>query len=110
MVALTEQEREAVRHLTRRLCSRLRDRLVEVRLYGSRARGTGEAGSDVDLAVVVNGHSPSLRHEVFEEVSAVVLEHDLLLDVHVLDRSHLEALSRLGSPYARRLDQEGIRL
>ena len=110
MVALTEREREAVEHLARRLRGRLGDRLAEVRLYGSRARGTGDARSDVDLAVVVSEHTPAVRREVFEEVSTVVLEHDLLLDVHVLDQAHLQDLQRTGSPYARRLNQEGIRL
>ena len=110
MVALSQREREAVEHLARRLRSRLADRLADVRLYGSRARGEGRSESDVDVAVVVTEHSPAVRREVFDEVSAVVLEHDLLLDVHVLDRAHLQALRRAGSPYARRLEEEGVPL
>ncbi len=110
MVALTQRERNAVNDLARRLRGRLGDRLSEVRLYGSRARGEGDAESDVDLAVVVSEHSPDVRREVFDEVSAVVLEHDCLLDVHVLDRAHLDNLHRAGSPYARRLEEEGVPL
>jgi predicted nucleotidyltransferase len=110
MAGLNERESAAVRDLADRLRKRLGKRLVEVRLYGSKARRTDTAESDVDLSVVVLRHTPAIRTEVFEEVSAAMIAHDVFLDVHISDPRHLKRLRDIGSPYGRRLQQEGILL
>jgi predicted nucleotidyltransferase len=110
MAGLTEREDRAVRDLVGRLRKRLGDRLVEIRLYGSKARHSDSPESDVDLAVVLKQLTIGVRTEVFEEVSAVILEHDVLLDVHLMDTRDVDEMRTSGAGYARRLDREGVRL
>jgi predicted nucleotidyltransferase len=110
MAGLSEAERSAVQDVVERLRRRLGRRLVEVRLYGSKVRETADTGSDIDLAVIVTRHTPGLREQVFTEVSAVILERDVLLDVHLMDRRQLCELQRLGAPYAASIQEEGIPL
>ena len=110
MPGLTESEREAVDDLAARLRLRLGDRLVEIRIYGSKVRETDHAGSDIDLVVIVEHHTPEAREQVFTEVSSVILDYDVPLDVHVMDRPQLRRLQHLGSPYASTIREEGVPL
>jgi len=110
MPGLTESERKAVDDLAARLRLRLGDRLVEVRIYGSKVRETDHAGSDIDLVVIVEQHTPEAREQVFTEVSSVILDYDVPLDVHVMDRLQLRRLQRLGSPYVATIREEGVGL
>jgi predicted nucleotidyltransferase len=110
MAGLSPAEQAAVQDLVRRLRGRLGERLVEVRLYGSKVRKTARPESDVDLVVLVTQQTSALREEVFTEVSTVILERDVLLDVHLMDRRQLQELRRLGAPYAAVIQQEGIPL
>jgi hypothetical protein len=47
---------------------------------------------------------------VFEEVSNIILEHDVLLDVHLMVVRDLEEMRAIGAGYAKRLDREGVSL
>lgn len=108
MAGLNEREMAAVRDLVDRLRRRLGDRLVEVHLYGSKARRTDTPGSDVDLLVVVAHHTVDVRDEVFTDVSDVMLEYDVVLDAHIADRRQLADLESLGAPYAAAIRSEGV--
>jgi len=110
MAGLSHAEQAAVQDLVRRLRDRLGERLVEVRLYGSKVRKTARPESDVDLVVLVTQQTSALREEVFTEVSTVILERDVLLDVHLMDRRQLQELRRIGAPYAAVIQEEGIPL
>ena len=110
MAGLTERENQAVNDLVQRLRRRLGEELIEIRLYGSKSRRSDSPESDVDLAIVVRTQTLAVRHCIFEEVSNVILEHDVLLDVHIVDERHLQELRSLGAPYAKRLDEEGVKL
>lgn len=110
MAGMSEREDRAVRDLADRLRKRLGERLLEIRLYGSKARRSDSPASDIDLAVIVNRHTTGIRTEVFEDVSNVMLEHDVLLDVHLMAIEDLEEMRAIGAGYAKRLDREGVRL
>lgn len=117
MHTLTPQaakEKEKIHRIAAELATRLRallgDRLVEVRLYGSWARGDAAPDSDVDLAVLVQKADPATWQTVQEEAARLSLEHDLVLSVHLLSQEEWEDLQRLQTLYARRLEEEGISL
>lgn len=43
-------------------------------------------------------------------MSNVILEHDVLLDVHLLDAKDVDEMRAMGTGYAKRLDRDGVRL
>jgi predicted nucleotidyltransferase len=110
MAGLPEREDAAVRDLVNRLRRRLGGRLVEIRLYGSKARRSDSPESDVDLAAILKRRTVGIRIQVFEEVSNVILEHDVLLDVHLLDAQDVDEMRSMGTGYAKRLDRDGVPL
>jgi predicted nucleotidyltransferase len=68
MAALTETERDCLDRYTALLAARLGDRLVEIRMFGSAARGDmwgahSPMHSDVDLLVVTTAAVPAAEQE-----------------------------------------------
>ena len=73
--------------------------VVSVRLFGSRARGDYNSGSDIDLAV----DAPALSPERLGQLCADIDGLDLLFEVDVV---HLQA--QLPLPLRHNIEREGV--
>lgn len=65
------------------------DDIVEILLYGSRARNDADASSDIDLLVVVreSDRKVAIDKECAQIANEVSLEHDVVVSVIVFDRN-----------------------
>ncbi|MBI4699583.1 MAG: nucleotidyltransferase domain-containing protein [Deltaproteobacteria bacterium] len=102
--------RPALEQLARRLRELFGDRLRELRLYGSYARGEASEDSDVDVLVVVDGLTDLEIGAAAGEAAPVVLATGLPLAPLPMSSEHLAELRRDDRLFARVLDEEGIRL
>jgi len=107
---LTPAESAAIDEFLAGVRSLLPDDLREVRLFGSRARGTGTPESDVDLALVVTPTGRARRHEVYDLAFDVGLRHGVQLAPLVLTEPMLQMLRARERSIAVALDREGITL
>lgn len=71
--------------LTRRLHDELGDNLLEIRLFGSYARGEARVDSDLDVLVVVNSLPLPVKERVLEVIADVSLEYDLVIGPVIWD-------------------------
>jgi len=96
-----------VGELRRRFEALYGDRLARMVLYGSQARGDAEAGSDIDVLVVLEG-TVSPCDEIARTIDAVAglsLEHDVVVScVFVSD----ERFERERSPLLLNVRREGV--
>lgn len=72
------------------LRERYGDALVDVRLFGSCARGEMREDSDVDVAVVLQAVDGRTKRDVIDLASSIGLDHDVLLSPTVLDQKTFE--------------------
>ena len=86
------------------------EKLVDVILYGSYARGDYDSESDIDIMVKVNID----RHDLYEyrkKMSSVVselsLENDILVSVHLQDNSIFEEYKNV-LPFYQTVTNEGV--
>lgn len=76
------------------LAACLGDDLVQVALFGSRARGEGRWRSDYDLMVVLRSASGEARDAVHRLATNIELEHNVDLSTKIVDRERFEELKR----------------
>jgi predicted nucleotidyltransferase len=88
--------------------SRLGDRVRQLRLFGSRARGDARTHSDYDMLVVVDRRTPDIRSEILDIEVGLLDRFDAL--VASIVRSEEEWQHSQGYPLARNIARESVSL
>jgi uncharacterized protein len=83
------------------LAQRMGDELVQVALFGSRARGEARWRSDYDLMVVLRSALGEKRDVVHRLATLLELEHNVDLSTKIVDRERFEQLRRSSLPFWR---------
>ena len=86
------------------------ERLRELRLFGSFARGDAHEDSDVDVLVLIDGLTGREIGVVAGEAAPILIDTGLPLSPLPMSTEELDELRRGERVLARDLDEEGIRL
>lgn len=92
----------------RALQERLRDRLRQVILFGSRSRGDSEPDSDYDCLVILDEVSPGVRESIDEVVGQILYQYNAVFSVHPVSEERY--LERVYDPLLMNVRREGITL
>jgi predicted nucleotidyltransferase len=107
---LTAKDKQVLEELKRKLSNLLADQLVSLRLFGSRAYGSAEPTSDLDVALIVESVSRTVRREVFDLVAEVELKHLQPISMLLLSKAEFERLKDRERRIALDIEKEGIPL
>jgi len=107
---LSKIEQRALNELVTRLEDKLNDSLVVVRLFGSRARGTGDADSDLDALVVLEQDDLAMRRMVRHLAADVWLTHGTFISTRVWSRERMQRLEREPTLLCRNIQRDAINL
>ncbi len=105
---MTNEIKQALSELREALGVLLGDNMIEVRLFGSRARGDAKLDSDVDLMVVVMKSSLDLEEQIIAEATEVSLKYDLFIVPVVWSEERRERNRELNTLIYRNVINEGI--
>ena len=108
--ALPVSLRPALAEYAERLCALFGERLVDVRLFGSFARGEANEDSDVDVLVLVQGLTDLEIGLAAGEVAPVIAKFGLPLAPLPMASEKLAEMRRQQRGLAQALDREGISL
>ena len=84
--------------------------ILDFRIYGSKAKGTDVQGSDIDIMIVLEDHSPAIESEIDDLIFDVNLKYDCLISALYFGRKELEFGALAESPIYKKIIQEGVRL
>lgn len=84
------------------------DRLKEVRLFGSRARGNHSRESDYDLLVIVDKVTPQLEESIEALGTRWLLDEGVVISTFVFSEADLERLRF--EPFIMNIEREGVRI
>lgn len=107
---LLVDESEAIVVFKNALCAELEHQLLEIWLFGSKARGEATPDSDLDLLVVVRDLAPSIRWRIREIAADCSFEYNILINTHILDRLNWEKQTRQRSTLWHEIERDGIAL
>ncbi|MCG3161714.1 MAG: hypothetical protein JMDDDDMK_02923 [Acidobacteria bacterium] len=104
-----ENLREILNELRGRLIEHYGDRLVDVVLFGSQARGDATPGSDIDVMVVLKGdvYPGEEIERTGDFVAALSLKYDVLISI--VFRSE-ETFCHSESPLLINVRREGVQI
>lgn len=108
---LSPQERRLAEEFARRVRRRFGDRLLEMRVFGSRARGEAHEESDLDIWVLLDRAGWDELKQVSGIATDFVLEQELpVIAPLVMGRDQYERLVSLERLLTREIARDGIPL
>jgi predicted nucleotidyltransferase len=81
---LTRKERQAVDAFVTALRQQYPDRVQEVILFGSKARGEAHPDSDIDILILVDDDNWRFSHAISKLAARISLNYDVLLGPRVI--------------------------
>ncbi len=108
LIGIAPADIAAVALFTTQVRAVLADALVELRLFGSKARGDATEESDIDVLVVVSRIDPEVERQVSDAAFEASLEHDVLVAPVLVSRARYEDAVWRISDLAVAVEREGI--
>jgi len=102
--------REAIEDFLQRISERAGDRVREVILYGSMARGDAGPESDVDLLVVWDGARADARDVLSGTATDIFLRRGVDLSPHPVTLEHLADLRAMRTAFYEEVERDGVQL
>lgn len=110
LLQLKPKDAAAVGEFARRVRATLHEKLVDLKLFGSKATGRDMAESDIDVLVVVDEASVAIEDEVLDIAFQVNLAHDVYISPRVISRRILDDPLWKITPFLQHIAKEGIPL
>jgi predicted nucleotidyltransferase len=84
--------------------------LLDLRLFGSKAKRTDSRDSDLDIMIVLEDSSPSIESEIDDLIFEINLKYNCFITAIFFSRKELESGPLDESPIYKKILQEGIAL
>jgi predicted nucleotidyltransferase len=107
---LRPNEEAAVGQCVSRLMSHPDGWLVEMYLFGSKARGDFTPDSDLDLLIVLEADDWEAKDKVRFVAADISLEYDVLINTHILSQARWEEMARQQATLWREVQRDGVPL
>lgn len=107
-IEFNENERLAVSRLKAALGKKLK--LVDFRVFGSKARGDSSPESDIDIMIVVENYDPAVETAIDDTVFKINLTHDCFITTLIFGKAELEEGPLSESPIYKAIEKEGVRV
>ncbi|KPK44424.1 MAG: hypothetical protein AMK74_05165 [Nitrospira bacterium SM23_35] len=108
--ALTKNQISALSQYLTILRSNFRDKIVDVLLFGSVARGEYDEESDMDILVIVENGDAKFREEVSMASYEPMLRNDVVMSSLVMDKAMYNWHRKYKDPLYNMIKREGIDL
>ena len=107
---LDRNEEQAIQTFVQRLLADCGQDVIDVRLFGSKARGQAGPDADLDLLVLVSRPDYALKHTILWLASEVSLAYDVLLSPRVIPSGAWQRMAQGETLFYRDVQAEGIPL
>lgn len=107
---LAPNELAAVQQFVGQLFERFPDRVRQMTLFGSKARGDSRAWSDIDILVIVDDEDWRFQHAISDVASDISLEFDVLIGPRVISEERWARMGQDDFGLYRNIAAEGISL
>jgi len=107
-MALNVKEKSAIKQFKVALQQTLSGQLIELRLFGSKARGDDRADSDIDVLVIVTDDDWRICDVVYGIATDILLQIDISISPKVISKNQLEQLKKEDTFFLRNISRDAI--
>lgn len=110
ITSLAPLEQEVASEFANRIRSRLGDRLLDMRIFGSRARGEAQADSDLDILILLNEAALQDKNSISDIATDLLIELNLpfIVAPQVLSQADFDELKALERLFPQEIERDGI--
>mgnify|MGYP000164960442 CR=1 FL=1 len=108
--SLSKQERRSVEAFLERVRQAYPQRVRQIILFGSKARGDGHVGSDIDILLIVDEEDWRFRHALSDIAADVSLIYDVLIEPRVVGQARWDEMRRHRFALYENVQAEGVEL
>ncbi|MEW6672509.1 MAG: nucleotidyltransferase domain-containing protein [Thermodesulfobacteriota bacterium] len=105
---LSENEKQALRKLREELFARYP--IIDIRLFGSKARGQGDQDSDLDVMIEIPDYDRAVVAEIDDIIYRINLEHDVFISALVFGKNEVDDGPMSEAPVYKAIQREGVPL
>ncbi len=84
--------------------------IIDIRAFGSRARGATEEDSDLDLFIEVEKNNKTIKNKIRNIVWKIGLKYSIVISILIFSRYDIENSPLRSSPIVKNIMSEGITL
>lgn len=99
-------EKSAIEFLRKALHKKYK--LLDFKLYGSKARGTDHQYSDLDIMIVLEENTPEIESEIDDLIFEINLKYNCLITALYYSKNEIESGPFAESPVYKKILEEGI--
>lgn len=107
---MTENDRHAVTEFRERIAAILKNRLVRLALFGSKAEGRDTPESDIDILVLIDDSAKNQRRRILNEAFEVNLKYGVYISPRIIPLSVYNDPVWQVTPFVKSLREKGIPL
>jgi len=107
-MALSRKEKSALKQFKAVLQQTLSGQLVELKLFGSKARGDDKPNSDIDVLVIVTDDDWRICDVVYVAATDILLQTDIFISPKVISKNQLEQLKKEDTLFSRNIISDAI--
>ncbi|MBU0577903.1 nucleotidyltransferase domain-containing protein [Patescibacteria group bacterium] len=82
--------------------------LIELKLFGSKARGDARNDSDIDVLVITADGDWRMRDIVYGVVTDIFLEDEIDISPKVINKRNYDYLYKMKTPFIKNLIRDGV--
>ncbi|MBU4360328.1 nucleotidyltransferase domain-containing protein [Patescibacteria group bacterium] len=108
LLKLKKQERKAIKEFKKKLKEELGEQIVEIKLFGSKARGDFNKNSDIDILIVLKDDTERNKDKIFDIVQNILLESEVLLSPVIFNKKEYNYLNDIPTIFMQNVKFEGV--
>jgi predicted nucleotidyltransferase len=105
---LTQREKNIINEFKSKVAEAYPDEVINIIVFGSKARGDASEESDIDILVVSMSDDWQMADRIRDIGYYLELENNLVLSIQVVSQGHIGHLKRIHSQFIRNVEREGI--
>lgn len=107
-MAFSTEEKSALKNFKNFLKQILGAQLIELKLFGSKARGDDQPNSDLDVLIIVATDDWHIRDKVYDVATDVLLQMDVCISPKVISESKFVQLCKECTSFVHNVSKDAI--